>query len=251
MAVEHIDYSKIEFADLESDQEDLMAIDGIVNDGQITESDIENMLRIRNQLKDFKILMMKYDCALSEVRTKLDVLNKELSLINNRNPFEAIKMRIKTPVSIYKKLSSKGIDFTIENINDNLSDIAGIRVICSFVDDIYMLAKCLADQDDITVLQRKDYIEHPKKSGYRSLHLIIEIPIFLTQEKEYMKVEVQFRTIAMDFWASLEHKMKYKKNIENQEVISEDLKFSADLINQLDRRMKQIREKIDATEDMS
>ncbi|MBE5832896.1 MAG: GTP pyrophosphokinase family protein [Butyrivibrio sp.] len=251
MAVKHIDYSKIEFAELAEEQEELRTIDGIKEDDQVTAADVENMLRMRDQVKEFQILMMKYDCALSEVRTKLDVLNKELSLINNRNPFESIKMRIKTPISIYKKLSSKGLDFTIENINENLSDIAGIRVICSFVDDIYMLAKCLADQDDITVLQRKDYIENPKKSGYRSLHLIIEIPIFLTQEKEYMKVEVQFRTIAMDFWASLEHKMKYKKNIQNQEVISDDLKFSADLINQLDLRMQQIREKIDASEDES
>ena len=175
MAVEHIDYSKIEFADLAEDQDELKVIDGITSDSQFTPADVENLLRMKDQVKEFQILMMKYDCALSEVRTKLDVLNKELSLINNRNPFESIKMRIKTPLSIYKKLSSKGIDFTIENINDNLSDIAGIRVICSFVDDIYMLAKCLSDQDDITVLQRKDYIEHPKKSGYRSLHLIIEI----------------------------------------------------------------------------
>jgi putative GTP pyrophosphokinase len=112
-----------------------------------------------------------------------------------------------------------------------------------------MLAECLQNQDDITVLQKKDYIKKPKKSGYRSLHLIIQIPIFLTDRKEYMKVEVQFRTIAMDFWASLEHKMKYKKNIENQDVIVDDLKFSADLINQLDRRMQQIRERIDASED--
>ncbi|WP_074888260.1 GTP pyrophosphokinase [Butyrivibrio proteoclasticus] len=203
---------------------------------------------MKDQVKDFQILMMKYDCALSEVRTKLDVLNKELSLINNRNPFESIKMRIKTPISIYNKLNSKGVDFNVENISKNLSDIAGIRVICSFIDDIYMLADCLAKQDDITVIQRKDYIENPKASGYRSLHLIIEVPIFLTTEKEYMKVEVQFRTIAMDFWASLEHKMKYKKNIQHQDVISDDLKFSADLINQLDLRMQQIREKIDEEE---
>ncbi len=215
----------------------------------LSHSDIENLLKKRDKYKEFQLLMMKYDCALSEVRTKLDVLNKELSLRNNRNPFEAIKMRIKTPVSIYNKLSGKGLDFTLENIRKNVSDIAGIRVICSFVDDIYMLADCLAKQDDINVIQRKDYIEKPKKSGYRSLHLIIEVPIFLTQEKEFMKVEVQFRTIAMDFWASLEHKMKYKKNIENQEVISDDLKFSADLINQLDLRMQQIREKIDADEE--
>ena len=225
-------------------------LDNLVEVESISLDEVEKLLKMRDQVKDFRVLMMKYECALAEVRTKLDVLNKELSLRNNRNPFESIKMRIKTPVSIYQKLAGKGVDFTIDNINENLSDIAGIRVICSFVDDIYMLAECLANQDDITVIQRKDYIETPKDSGYRSLHLIVEVPIFLTQEKEYMKVEVQFRTIAMDFWASLEHQMKYKKNIENQEMISDDLKFSADLINQLDLRMQQIREKIDASEDI-
>lgn len=243
MAAKHVDYSDIDFA------ENAESIEEIGSLNFITPGDLENLLKMKDQAKDFQILMMKYDCALSEVRTKLDVLNKELSLINNRNPFESIKMRIKTPVSIYNKLASKRVEFTLDNINEHLSDVAGIRVICSFVDDIYMLADCLANQDDIKVLLRKDYIETPKESGYRSLHLIIEVPIFLTQEKEYMKVEVQFRTIAMDFWASLEHKMKYKKNIENQEVISDDLKFSADLINQLDLRMQQIREKIDASGD--
>ena len=211
----------------------------------ISQEDVERLLRLTDQADEFQTLMMKYDCALSEVRTKLDVLNKELSLRNNRNPFESIKSRIKTPVSIYEKMKKKGIDFSINNIEESLSDIAGIRVICSFVDDIYMLADCLKHQDDIILIQEKDYIAKPKASGYRSLHLILEVPIFLTQEKQFMKVEVQFRTIAMDFWASLEHKMKYKKDIEDAETISDDLKFSADLINQLDRRMQQIRERID------
>ena len=250
MAVEHMDYSKIDFAKLTDRMKDLDELDNLEEVEKISFDEVQNLLRMKDQVKEFQILMMKYDCALSEVRTKLDVLNKELSLRNNRNPFESIKMRIKTPMSIYQKLALKGVDFTIDNINDYLSDIAGIRVICSFVDDIYMLADCLANQDDITVLQKKDYIETPKASGYRSLHLIVQVPIFLTQEKEYMKVEVQFRTIAMDFWASLEHQMKYKKNIENQDVISDDLKFSADLINQLDLRMQQIREKIDAGDDI-
>ena len=242
MAIEHVDYSEL------GPEDDLM--EGAENPAQeVTQADVEKILKMRDQIEDFRVLMMKYDCALSEVRTKLDVLNKELALRNKRNPFESIKMRIKTPVSIYNKLESKGIEFTTENIRDNLSDVAGIRVICSFVDDIYMLAACLAQQDDIRVLQKKDYISSPKQSGYRSLHLIVEVPIFLTQEKEYMRVECQFRTIAMDFWATLEHKMKYKKDIENAEVITEDLKFSADLINQIDMRMQQIREKIDASDD--
>ncbi len=242
MAVEHQDYSGMNFTPIPG------GANGVYNPEEITQTDVEKLLKKQDQTEAFQLLMMKYDCALSQVRTKLDVLNKELALSNKRNPIEVIKMRIKTPVSIYNKLASKGVDFTIENINENLSDIAGIRVICSFVDDIYMLADCLAKQDDIKVLLKKDYIRKPKESGYRSLHLIIQIPIFLTKEKEYMKVEVQFRTIAMDFWASLEHKMKYKKDIENAEVISEDLKFSADLINQIDKRMQQIREKIDAND---
>ena len=243
MAVEHQDYSSMNFTPISG------GANGIFNPEEITQSDIEKILKKNDQLEDFQLLMMKYDCALSQVRTKLDVLNKELALSNKRNPIEVIKMRIKTPVSIYNKLSSRGVDFSLNNINENLSDIAGIRVICSFVDDIYMLADCLAKQDDIKVIQKKDYISKPKDSGYRSLHLIIQITIFLTKEKEFMKVEVQFRTIAMDFWASLEHKMKYKKDIQNAEVISEDLKFSADLINQIDMRMQQIREKIDASDD--
>jgi putative GTP pyrophosphokinase len=243
MAVKHLDYSKVDFAKSAGN------VDGLISNDPMTHVNIENLLKFEDQVKDFQILMMKYECALSEVRTKFDVLNKELSIITNRNPIESIKMRIKTPASIASKLKSKGVDFTLENIDAHLSDIAGIRVVCSFVDDIYMLAECLQNQDDITVIQKKDYIKKPKKSGYRSLHLIISIPIFLTDKKEYMKVEVQFRTIAMDFWASLEHKMKYKKNIENQDVIVDDLKFSADLINQLDRRMQQIRERIDASED--
>ena len=243
MAVDHLSYSNMNFTPIVGGAIDFPGVE------EITQADVEKLLKKRDQVEQFEILMMKYDCALSEVRTKLDVLNKELALRTKRNPFEAIKMRIKTPLSIYNKLQSKGVEFTVENINANLSDIAGIRVICPFVDDIYMLADCLARQDDIRVLARKDYISKPKKSGYRSLHLIIEIPIFLTQDKEYMKVEVQFRTIAMDFWATLEHKMKYKKDIENAEVISEDLKFSADLINQIDMRMQQIREKIDASDD--
>ncbi|MBE5827095.1 MAG: GTP pyrophosphokinase family protein [Butyrivibrio sp.] len=241
MAVEHLDYSDMNFTSITGGANKY-------NTEEITQVDVEKLLKMKDQIEDFRVMMMKYDCALSEIRTKLDVLNKDLALRNKRNPFEAIKMRIKTPLSIYNKLASKGIDFTLENIEKELSDIAGIRVICSFVDDIYMLADCLVKQDDIRVIQSKDYIKKPKSSGYRSLHLIIEIPIFLTQDKEYMKVEVQFRTIAMDFWASLEHKMKYKKDIENADVITEDLKFSADLINQIDMRMQQIREKIDETE---
>ena len=201
---------------------------------------------IADSTLEFQQLMMQYDCAMLEVKTKLEVLNKELSLVHSRNPFESIKCRIKSQESIIGKLERRGLDFSIENMEKELTDIAGIRVICSFPEDTYMLVDSLLQQDDIILLEQKDYIKNPKPNGYRSLHLILEIPIFLTTEKKHIRVEVQFRTIAMDFWASLEHKMKYKKHIENAESISEELKYCADLISQLDRRMEQIRNRIDS-----
>lgn len=205
----------------------------------------EEIAELEGMVDPFKTLMMQYDCAMLEVKTKLEVLNKELALINSRNPFESIKCRIKSPTSIIEKLKRRNLELTIENIEEHLTDIAGIRVICSFPDDIYMLVDCLLKQDDIKLIELKDYIKNPKDNGYRSLHLIIDIPIFLTGEKKHMRVEVQFRTIAMDFWASLEHKLKYKKNIKNAESISEELKYCSEIISQLDRRMEQIRTKID------
>lgn len=206
---------------------------------------LDEIIELKDVYREYNALMMNYECAMLEIKTKLDVLNAELSVKDSRNPFETIKTRIKKPMSIINKLRKDGIDVTLENIEEHLNDVAGIRVICSFPDDIYKLADYLEAQDDITVITRKDYIANPKPSGYRSLHLIVEVPIFLTTQKKNMRVEVQFRTIAMDFWASLEHKLKYKKDIENAEEISKELNFCAQLINQLDCRMQQIREKIE------
>ena len=202
---------------------------------------------IIEQTRPFAELMMRYKCAMLEVKTKLDVLNTQLSLENDRNPFESISCRIKSVPSIVEKLNRKGFDMTAESIEKNLNDVAGIRVICSFPDDIYVLADRLCSQDDIRLIERKDYIKNPKPNGYRSLHLIVEIPIFLMDEKKLMRVEVQFRTIAMDFWASLEHKLKYKKNIAcDVEEISAELKTCADEISRLDNKMQQIHKKIDS-----
>ena len=198
------------------------------------------------QASGFMELMMQYRCALMEVETKLNVLNAEFTMKNNRNPFESIKSRIKTPKSILEKLQRKGFEISVKGIEENLADVAGIRVICSFPDDIYATAKMLTDQDDIRVIQVKDYIINPKSNGYRSLHLILEVPISLSNEKKNMKVEVQFRTIAMDFWASLEHKLKYKKNIENAEEISKELQRCAEASSQLDLRMQALRDRIEA-----
>ncbi len=206
---------------------------------------IAMLLEGKDSIDKFRRTIMQYECAMLEIKTKLDVLNTELSLQKSRNPFETIKCRIKSPESIFGKMARNHIPMTVEDMEKNLNDIAGIRVICSFPDDIYMLADCLLAQDDIRLVMKKDYIKKPKPNGYRSLHLIVEVPIFLTDEKKPMRVEVQFRTIAMDFWASLEHKMKYKKHIEKAESISNELFYCAELIAQLDGRMQQIRQKIE------
>lgn len=200
---------------------------------------------IMEQTRPFAELMMRYKCAMLEVKTKFDVLNTQLSLENDRNPLESINCRIKTVASIIEKLNRKGFELSPESIEKNLNDVAGIRVICSFIEDIYLLADRLCSQDDIRLIECKDYIKNPKPNGYRSLHLIVEVPIFLMDEKKFMRVEVQFRTIAMDFWASLEHKLKYKKNIETDlQEISAELKTCAEEISRLDNKMQEIHNKI-------
>ena len=193
----------------------------------------------------FHRLMMEYQAAIMEIETRLKVLNAEFSRQYKRNPFESIKSRLKSPESIYEKLERKGYPVTMESIRENLKDVAGIRVICSFPDDIYRLADLLIKQDDIILQRRKDYIQSPKPNGYRSLHLIIGVPVYLSREKKYMMAEVQFRTIAMDFWASLEHKLKYKKTVNNTDEIVRQLKICADSIEELDYQMQKIRDQID------
>ncbi len=194
----------------------------------------------------FETMNAYYRCAMMEIETKFRVLNEQFSLQYDRNPIETIKTRMKSMDSIVKKMRTKEIPLTFEALEANVRDIAGVRVICSFQDDIYMLADCLLQQDDVKLLEMKDYIKNPKPSGYRSLHLIVEIPIFLQNEKRLMKVEVQLRTIAMDFWASLEHKLRYKKNIPDNEakVLAMELVECAETSAALDRRMQDIRSRI-------
>ena len=188
--------------------------------------------------------MMMYNCAIKEVRTKFEVLNDDLATAHNRNPIEMIKSRIKKPESIFKKLLRKKYEVSMASILENINDVAGIRVICSFVDDIYEVAKMFISQDDVTLLSVKDYIKTPKENGYRSFHIIVSIPVFFANRKENIKVEVQFRTIAMDFWASLEHTMKYKKDIDDADSIMRELKECADVIASTDIRMQEINKKL-------
>ncbi len=201
----------------------------------------------RKDARKFLKLMMWYECVLIEMETKLRVLDKEFSILHRRNPIHSIQTRIKRPTSIEEKLSRLGKDNSVENIANTLDDVAGIRVICSFNRDIYSLIDMLTKQDDIELITIKDYVKNPKPNGYRSVHLILALPIFLSDEKRIVRVEVQFRTIAMDFWASLEYEMRYKKKIQNADIIYDELKYCAESISAIDSKMQDILKLIEST----
>ena len=192
----------------------------------------------------YRELMAYYRCALMEVETKFNVLNQEFSVQYDRNPIESIKSRIKEPSSILAKMVTRQYPLTLESLEENLCDVAGIRVVCSFIEDIYMLADCLEKQDDITLVTRKDYIKNPKESGYKSYHMLVSVPIFLSDSVVDTKVEIQIRTIAMDFWASLEHKIYYKFEGNAPDYISRDLRECAKMVSELDEKMLQLNEAI-------
>ena len=200
---------------------------------------------IFKQIENFKELMLTYNSAIREVTTKLEILNDELSLDDGKNPIQFIKSRVKKPLSIVDKLQRLGKEINVESIMGSLNDVAGIRVIASFVDDVYKIADMLVKQDDIFLVEAKDYIKNPKPNGYRSYHLIIEVPVFFSQKKQWVRVEVQIRTVAMDFWASLEHQVKYKKELKDTKEIERELKECADTIAATDVQMMNIRNKIE------
>lgn len=212
----------------------------------ITENEFIDLLEV--SMMPIQQFFTYYKCAIMEIETKFKVLNEQFSLNGESNPIEFIQSRIKSYGSILRKLAAKDLPRSIEGIETNIHDVAGIRVVCSFVQDIYRLADCFLQQDDITLLERKDYIQNPKPNGYRSLHLIVAVPIFLENEKRLVKAEVQLRTIAMDFWASLEHKLRYKKNLslDTQEMLAGDLKRCADESARWDAKMQEIRNRIQA-----
>ena len=192
------------------------------------------------QAEKMQELFLYNRCAIKEIQTKLEILNDELAMKTQRNPIETVSSRVKSPRSILEKLDRKGYPLTVESVWENLSDVAGVRVVCSFIEDIYDVAEMFMRQDDIQVLEVKDYIKEPKENGYRSLHLIVEVPVFLSDKKLPMRVEVQIRTIAMDFWASLEHQVKYKRGVPDAVRISEQLKECAETICETDQKMQNI-----------
>lgn len=218
-----------------------------LNISDVSDDILDIIQSLRYETKEYGRLLAYYRCAIMEVETKFNVLNVELSMGRESNPIETIKSRLKSPESIVEKLQRKHIAFDVDAIEKNIFDIAGVRVICSFQKDIYILAESLIKQDDIRLIEVKDYIKNPKENGYRSLHLIVETPIFLLNEKRLMKVEIQLRTIAMDFWASLEHKIRYKKNLQIYDEyaeISDRLKLCADQIASLDKMMNETHQMI-------
>ncbi len=206
--------------------------------------DSETIEWMQEKMKDFDLLMAYYRCALMEIETKFKVLNEEFSLEHDRNPISSIRTRLKSFESITEKVERKQLPFDVDSVEKYINDVAGIRVICTFPEDVYLLADALLKQDDIMLIRRKDYIAHPKENGYRSLHLIVAVPIYLAHEKRLMKVEIQLRTLAMDFWASLEHQLRYKKDFEFTQEMADELKICAEQSAILDKRMEALRKKV-------
>ena len=198
---------------------------------------MENILKDKDQVDSWEETMFLYESALKQMTMKAEILNDEFVCRYRYNPIEHIKSRLKTADSIVRKLKQDGYEVTIDNMNTRLSDIAGVRIICSFTSDIYQIADVLERQEDVTVLYVKDYIKHPKPNGYKSYHMVVSVPVYLTDGRRDVKVEVQIRSVAMDFWASLEHKIAYKFEGDAPEALLRDLKSCADMVDMLDNKM--------------
>lgn len=205
---------------------------------------MDTPMKLHEDVDSWSTVIFLYNSALKEVGTKLEILNDEFQHVHQYNPIEYIKRRIKTPESIVKKLKRNGYEVSIDNMVNHVNDIAGIRIVCSFTSDIYRLAEMIGKQNDLTVVSIKDYIKHPKESGYKSFHMLVTVPIFLSDRVVDTKVEVQIRTMAMDFWASLEHKIYYKFEGNAPEYISSDLKDCSEIVSMLDAKMLQLNEAI-------
>ena len=205
---------------------------------------MENRIERDGEVDSWKEAMLDYNSALKQIETKLSILNDEFQHIHRYNPIEHIKARIKTPESIVKKLRRYGLEFTLDNMEQAVNDIAGVRITCSFTSDIFRLADMIRDQKDIKVISTKDYITSPKPSGYRSYHMIITVPVYFSDRIKDVKVEIQIRTVAMDFWASLEHKINYKFGGNAPEHIKEELIECSEMIANLDAKMLSLNEEI-------
>lgn len=210
-------------------------------------SELESKNYFDDSLESWNAVMLIYRSAIKEMNTKIEILNEEFKHVHQYNPIEYVKTRVKAPDSIVKKLKRYGYEETLQNMMEYCNDIAGVRIVCSFTSDIYRLADMIGRQNDVTVISVKDYIKNPKQSGYKSYHMIVTIPVFLSDRVVDTKVEIQIRTIAMDFWASLEHKIYYKFEGHAPEYISHDLQECSEIVSELDERMLQLNEAIQKT----
>lgn len=206
----------------------------------IVKQELENHEDFYKMALQFQEIMMIYESAIKQIETKLEILNKEYKVTGRRNPIETIKSRIKSPDSIAAKLQKRGLPLNFRNMTGNLNDIAGVRVICPYISDIYTIKDILLKQPDLKLVEEKDYIAHPKESGYRSLHIVLQVPVYLSQSEHHVNVELQLRTIAMDFWASLEHELRYKTTTRIPEGIRRELRRCAETIAMTDREMEEI-----------
>ena len=213
--------------------------------------DEQTAQRFQKNSREFVKLMSYYKCAMLEVETRFHALNEEYLFTFERAPVNSIKTRLKTLPSVQEKMQRRGIPFTLEAMEQQLHDIAGVRVICAFPNDVYEMAKAFLEQEDIVLLERKDYIANPKPNGYRSLHLIVAVPVHLAGGKRMTKVEIQIRTIAMDFWASLEHQLRYKQDVVFTDEMAEELYQCAELSAQLDNRMDNLRRSVHESKENS
>ncbi|PWW06109.1 putative GTP pyrophosphokinase [Paenibacillus cellulosilyticus] len=208
----------------------------------------QNQIDQLEQLKHFKNkitrFLMVYKFALDEMETKIEILKEEFHLLHDYNPIEHTKSRLKSPESMMNKLFRKGCELSLDSMKRNIKDIAGIRITCSFISDIYRISDMLRRQHDLRIIETKDYIKHPKPNGYQSLHMLVEVPVYMSDGMEHVCVEIQIRTIAMDFWASLEHKIFYKYNAAVPQHLLEELKSAADSANALDKQMEQLHREI-------
>lgn len=215
------------------------------------ESILNTPSNILNTAMEFQHLLMLYESGIKQITTKFEILTDEFECKHERNPISTISSRIKDPLSIAEKLQRKGIPVTLDNMVSKLYDIAGIRVTCPFISDVYHIMQMLLQQDDVTLIELKDYIKHPKKNGYRSLHVIVKVSVYFSDQRREIPVEIQIRTIAMDFWASLEHQLHYKKDYIMPANISQELKSCADTIADTDNRMQNLAKNIPGFVDYS
>lgn len=205
---------------------------------------MDHVPKTYDQLEQWNSLMFLYSSALKEINVKIEILNNEFVHIHNYTPIEHVKSRLKSAESIVKKLKRHNYEVTISNMTERLSDIAGIRIICSYTSDIYQIADMISGQSDVTVLYVKDYIKNPKPNGYKSYHMVVTIPVYLSDGRVETKVEIQIRTVAMDFWASLERKIYYKFEGEGPDYLQQELKACADMVDMLDAKMYSLNEAI-------